>query len=164
MERQSLPPPPNETRSTVSGRDVSGDVVSLSCATCRRRKVRCDKQPAPCGPCVRACRECVYRPREARPRRQPKANINDVAARLSELESTIKVSPKSRNSAASATVASETGHDENDGQGGEILLEGGSSSQYFNEVLVTRLMKNVRQINSFAVWHWHWRRRQQRKM
>lgn len=65
--------------------------VSLSCTSCRLRKVKCDKAQ-PCSACLRSGIECVFPPRLRLPRgRQgrPKARGDELSSRLSRLESLI---------------------------------------------------------------------------
>ena len=42
------------------GRATSRPRLCLSCATCRRRKVRCTKEQPACNSCVRTNEECIY--------------------------------------------------------------------------------------------------------
>lgn len=44
----------------VDGRATSRPRLCLSCATCRRRKVRCTKEQPACNSCVRTNEECRY--------------------------------------------------------------------------------------------------------
>ncbi|GAB0133136.1 hypothetical protein EsDP_00001551 [Epichloe bromicola] len=146
--------------------------VDRSCATCRRRKVRCDKK-SPCTPCRRGRRACCYPPKEPRAPRVRKTTINDVATRISRLETTLTgvtttwiradhaapphssappdrastpasaSSPHGGATAAASASASSSSRGPGRGAGsppGEILLGKGSSSQYFNEVLVSRVI------------------------
>ncbi|KHO02100.1 uncharacterized protein MAM_01101 [Metarhizium album ARSEF 1941] len=138
-------------------------VTQRSCATCRRRKVRCDKK-CPCTPCSRGGHACSYPPKQQRAPRVRKATIDDVATRISKLEETLTSipvreasrprdrfadSPKTAAAGphasplATSAVATPGGSLAPVGSphpGGEILLEKGSSTQYFNEVLVSRVV------------------------
>ena len=121
--------------------------AQLSCVTCRRRKVRCDKR-SPCTPCTRGGHGCSYRPSEPRARRVRKATINDVATRISELEKTLStVSPaypfETPRLRATSPPPEPAPTRRCASPSGEILLERGSSSQYFNEVLVSRVIEQV---------------------
>ncbi|KAG8420110.1 hypothetical protein J3459_011386 [Metarhizium acridum] len=148
----------------------SAAAAQRSCATCRRRKVRCDKK-CPCTPCSRGGHACSYPPKEPRAPRVRKATINDVATRISRLEETLTSIPGRQAShphahflaspktviagphanplSAAAAVGRKTSPAAvgSPHPGGEILLEKGSSTQYFNEVLVSRVVgqeSNVR--------------------
>ncbi|KAK2606258.1 hypothetical protein QQS21_003306 [Conoideocrella luteorostrata] len=150
--------------SETSDRDRDRDhtpASERSCATCRRRKVRCDKK-SPCAPCSRGGHVCSYPPKEPRAPRVRKATINDVATRISKLEKTLTGipiradhgnvrelpasprlvnTPASSNAQIASTPHSSSGPKHNArSPAGEILLEKGSSSQYFNEVLVSRII------------------------
>ncbi|QUC22972.1 uncharacterized protein UV8b_07213 [Ustilaginoidea virens] len=138
-------------------------VGQRSCATCRRRKVRCDKQ-LPCSPCARGGHDCSYPPKQPRAPRVRKATISDVATRISNLEKTLitglpehgrvafKTPPKrAEGGLAPAAPASATGMNPLPGAAsppGEILLGKGSSSQYFNEVLVSRVLGHESRVRS----------------
>lgn len=64
-----------------------GRLQPLSCATCRRRKVRCNKID-PCSNCVKAGISCVF-PEPVRNHRRC-ASREDVMARLRQLEDTVE--------------------------------------------------------------------------
>lgn len=157
-ETSELPHTPSASSSATTER---------SCATCRRRKVRCDKK-CPCTPCTRGGHTCSYPPKEPRAPRVRKATINDVASRISRLEQTLttipvrepqphphlKDSPRSPRTVITGLHAAPLSTSPAGGQGtaqtvgsphpgGEILLDKGSSSQYFNEVLVSRVIGQV---------------------
>lgn len=57
------------------------DLHPYSCATCRRRKVRCDRRD-PCSGCIRSNIECVFPERAQRAKRS-----RATAARLAEADS-----------------------------------------------------------------------------
>lgn len=140
--------------------------VERSCVICHRRKVRCDKQ-APCSQCSRGGYTCLY-PQTGPPvRRVRKTTITDVASRISELEKTLiavsrehevqlSIRPSS-NTNSSHVVASHTtsptfeprprrteSEAADESPSDEILLKKGTSSQYFNEVLFSRVIEQVR--------------------
>ena len=64
-----------------------GRLQPLSCATCRRRKVRCNKID-PCSNCVKAGIPCVFLEPVRNNRRC--ASREDVMARLRQLEDTVE--------------------------------------------------------------------------
>ncbi|KPM41953.1 hypothetical protein AK830_g4611 [Neonectria ditissima] len=125
--------------------------VERSCVICHRRKVRCDKQ-SPCSQCARGGYSCLYPPAGPPVRRVRKTTITDVASRISELERTLKDVPLGLRPASPALGGrrdcSEPGvqaeSDAGDGsRSDEVLLKKGSSSQYFNEVLFSRVIEQV---------------------
>lgn len=64
----------------------------LSCASCRARKIKCDKA-SPCSACSRAGIECVFpaRQRKARGRHSgARAKNTEISSRLSKLESLVQ--------------------------------------------------------------------------
>lgn len=109
--RSWRPPPSNSTVYQTTGPDAytgpimapdgSGPVLNpRSCVTCRRRKVRCDKQ-MPCSNCRRALIPCVFpapgrAPRQPRPRdpnAPPKAASQrevELVKRLRKLEGIVE--------------------------------------------------------------------------
>ncbi|KAH6959903.1 hypothetical protein BKA56DRAFT_500347 [Ilyonectria sp. MPI-CAGE-AT-0026] len=162
----SRPPDvPSQSRSPVAIR--RGE---RSCVTCHRRKVRCDKQ-SPCSQCSRGGYTCLY-PQTGPPvRRVRKTTITDVASRISELEKTLiavsreqevqlSIRPSS-NTNSSHVVASHTtsptfepqarlteSEATDESPSDEILLKKGSSSQYFNEVLFSRVIEQEHDVRS----------------
>lgn len=59
-----------------------------SCVTCRRRKVRCNKQE-PCANCVRAGIECIFPAPGRAPRKSRKPPDAELLARLKRLEGVV---------------------------------------------------------------------------
>ncbi|KAH6724423.1 fungal-specific transcription factor domain-containing protein [Leptodontidium sp. MPI-SDFR-AT-0119] len=68
-------------------------VGRVSCLTCRRRKIKCDKL-SPCSHCVRSHSHCDYAPRKRAPKRSKKNADNgreaELLSRLNKLEGTVK--------------------------------------------------------------------------
>lgn len=148
--------------------ETSDSRTERSCATCRRRKVRCDKH-MPCGPCSRGGHVCSYPPKEPRRPRVGKTTMCEVANRIQKLEKTLSNIPPDRsfrepfrpasvsapvsavNSASTSAPRRASSNYQSPDQRkpadssprGEILLEKGSSSQYFNEVLISRVIGQV---------------------
>jgi hypothetical protein len=60
----------------------------LSCASCRQRKIKCDKVQPLCTPCVRVGIECVY-PSRKPTRRAPRTRQSELLERISRLESIV---------------------------------------------------------------------------
>lgn len=133
--------------------------VPRSCELCNRRKVRCDKKE-PCSPCARAGKSCVFPP-TARAARRPKRTIMaDMAGRIASLEKSLaqatdgsesyRSTPRAPMSDGagsspldSAEPATPAAMVERRRPGQDILLQKGSSSQYFNEVLLSRVIEEV---------------------
>lgn len=154
------------------GSSSGGRKIERSCQLCHRRKIRCDKKQ-PCASCARGGFQCHYPQAGQPIRRVRKTTIADVASRISDLEKTLvagtasqqqqqlpalRVSPlastpgtafglglnpsHSNTSASRPTTAPASGPHEksvND----EILLRKGSSSQYFDDVLISRVIEEV---------------------
>ncbi|KAK5989517.1 C6 transcription factor asaR [Cladobotryum mycophilum] len=130
-----------------------------SCVLCHRRKIRCDRQ-TPCLACVRARLTCTYPPSDKPIRRVRKATIADVASRISDLEKTIVAAsidqangatrhvrpPPARLPPSSVPVSLPVSPHESPGElkelsSEEVLVRNGSSSQYFNELLISRVIE-----------------------
>ena len=127
-----------------------------SCYDCHHRKVRCDKKE-PCSPCRRLGKECNYPPLGPRIRRTKKAIMADMATRISSLEKSLaqarhqhsdleKSRPRTKVAgpnqkplrSGSALLPNPNGRSRED-----ILVQKGSSSQYFNEIFLSRVIEEV---------------------
>jgi hypothetical protein len=133
-----------------------------SCHLCNRRKVRCDKRD-PCGPCSRAGKQCVFPPPGEPIRRPRKTTMADVASRISNLEQTLvsarkdtagpaapyataSPSPAPVQSAVPAHLrgpAPATPRTPEVAAANGVLVQRGSTSQYFNEILLSRVIEEV---------------------
>ncbi|RMJ15488.1 hypothetical protein CDV36_004842 [Fusarium kuroshium] len=122
-----------------------------SCYACRRKKIRCDRND-PCSACVRSAKTCVYPPIGPRVRRTKKTIMADMAGRLASLEKTLARVTGERQVTAipdifvfdnveSAEEGSERSND-------DVLLQRGSSSQYFNEILLSRMIGEEKNLES----------------
>lgn len=74
-----------------------------SCATCRRRKVKCDKLPLCCSNCQRLGLQCEYAPRKRAPRKSRKADALstrevELIKRLNKLEGELCSSTRNQDS------------------------------------------------------------------
>jgi hypothetical protein len=118
-----------------------------SCYNCSSKKTRCDKKE-PCSSCARAGKPCAYPQPGPRKRRTEKSIIADMASRIASLErsleklkreekirSVMPVTPVSENMLQSDTLSERSRED--------ILVQEGSSSQYFNEILMSRAIQEV---------------------
>lgn len=146
-------------QSTFDDQAVAGRVGTCSCYNCHRRKVGCAKRQ-PCFNCSRTGKHCVYPP-AGQIRRPRKRNMSWVADRLSQLEKFLPagaddaapnrlrpVSPYSPPStkASSSHLAGESTTSPAEADqvfGDEVLMQRGSQSQYFNEVLLSKVIRSV---------------------
>ncbi|KIH92786.1 hypothetical protein SPBR_02438 [Sporothrix brasiliensis 5110] len=131
----SRTPPTAETRASPR-----------SCLACKAKKIRCDKT-RPCQRCTRAGRSCAYPPPGPRVRRTKGAIMAAMASRLADLEAQLKEKgvPKSIGMAEKRVTHRQTQHASTrdtvtPGHTVDVLVERGSSSQYFNEVLLARVI------------------------
>lgn len=134
-----------------------------SCYACRRRKIRCDKGEQ-CSACRRAGQICEYPAAGPRVRRTRRTIIADMASRISELERSLATAQKSEKARSiSAPLAPSTATGPNLTRLGQdvgafkkreedVIVQKGSSSQYFNEVLLSRVIRRV-SIHSSALNH-----------
>ncbi|PTB63201.1 hypothetical protein BBK36DRAFT_1183195 [Trichoderma citrinoviride] len=134
-----------------------------SCVLCHRRKIRCDRQ-TPCLACVRARLTCTYPVSDKPIRRVRKATIADVASRISDLEKTIVAASidhgntarrsLSANAYANTHVSASVGlpaslpvsphespQEPQELPSEEVLIRNGTSSQYFNELLISKVIE-----------------------
>ncbi len=121
-----------------------------SCFTCNRKKIRCDKKH-PCSACARAGKGCAYPSSGPRMRRTKKTIMEEMASRISSLEKSLAKSRGQSHLTQPTTLDSKTTSmvpRTQHGKAGEvsredILVQKGSSSQYFNEVLLSRVLEEV---------------------
>ncbi|OCT49494.1 putative C6 transcription factor [Cladophialophora carrionii] len=86
-EHQSADPP-SETQNGIATNPPAPRLNPRSCVTCRRRKVRCNKEN-PCANCVRAGIECVFPGPGRAPRKSRKPPDAELLARLRRLEGVV---------------------------------------------------------------------------
>jgi hypothetical protein len=125
-----------------------------SCIDCNRRKIRCDKRE-PCSTCLRAGSSCVYPPPGPRIRRSKKTIVSDMSARIESLEKSLakfraeetsvpKIASPAASLASTTQLSPEVSRrDVNQTSRDEIIVGKGSSSQYFNEVLLSSVIREV---------------------
>lgn len=116
--------------------------IPRSCYGCNNKKIRCDKKE-PCSQCTRAGRPCTYPAMGPRKRRAKKTIMEEMATRISNLEKSVA---KIREEAAPSRTANTTpSHSDNLSERSidDILVQKGSSSQYFNEILLSRVIGEV---------------------
>ncbi|KAM3543097.1 hypothetical protein ARSEF1564_003996, partial [Beauveria bassiana] len=117
-----------------------------SCIVCHRRKVRCDRQ-SPCSTCTRNRSLCTYPPSNTAVGRVRKTTISDVASRLSSLERSITAATTGGAVQAEKTPSPGLVGSSPQAKGRvspTILLHSQNSSQYFDELLTTRVIEEDR--------------------
>ena len=129
-----------------------------SCHNCNRKKVKCDKQE-PCGSCARTRVGCSFPAPGPRVRRSKRTIIAEMSSRISSLEAALArtaaertVFPPNRDTADyTATDATQAAQSANISQPGgidgkhrsDIVIQSASSKQYFDEVLLSRVLGEV---------------------
>lgn len=122
-----------------------------SCFNCNRKKIRCDKK-LPCTACTRSDKQCSYPASGPRSRRTKMTMMEEMASRVSTLEKSLKDARNQTSSVATSSAPASgstvTTPRMQTGDSGErirddILVQEGSSSQYFNEILLSRVLEEV---------------------
>ncbi|KAL2862528.1 uncharacterized protein BJX67DRAFT_385550 [Aspergillus lucknowensis] len=144
-----LTAPPDSLRPAASRKRVE-----RSCLLCHRRKIRCDKK-SPCSTCTRMGILCCYPGPEETPRRPHRTTISDVLARVARLERTVRALsrdsahydsvepsiPVAQASPETAIASGGSGH-----TSGGVLVRGKRSSHYFDEILLSRVLEEEREM------------------
>lgn len=140
-------------------------LIARSCHACNRKKIRCNKKE-PCSACTRAGRPCEYPASGPRIRRPKKTIIADMSSRIAELEKSLakakESDPITPSSHWSESVASSgqlknalySGPSDHRSRG-DILVQKGSSSQYFNEILLSKVINEVLKPTEACLNHKH---------
>lgn len=129
-----------------------------SCYACNQKKIRCNKAEPSCTACTRAGRPCEYPPVGPRIRRKKRTIIAEMSSRISDLEKTlhqVREGAPAANGASSAQTADPpcvAGQLKDAMYAGaashrtrpDVIVQKGSSSQYFNEIILSRVIKEVR--------------------
>lgn len=137
-----------------------------SCYACNQRKIRCNKGQPSCTACTRAARPCEYPPVGPRIRRKKRTIIAEMTSRISDLEKTlheVKDGAAAANKSStqvttdSASVAGQLKDAMYAGPSShrtrpDVIVQKGSSSQYFNEIILSRVIKEVRKILHECPW------------
>ena len=129
--------------------------IPRSCYGCNSKKIRCDKTE-PCSSCARAGRPCVYPPLGPRKRRAKTTIMADMASRIATLEKSVDKARKVETSIPTVLTSepanvtrsmqqATASHSCNLGERSreDILVQKGSASQYFNEILLSRIIEEV---------------------
>ncbi|CAK7216955.1 hypothetical protein SCUCBS95973_002988 [Sporothrix curviconia] len=154
----SVSPAGPSTSTSTTPSTVSKQNAPRSCLACNARKTRCDKQQ-PCQSCARAGRACLYPPAGPRVRRTKKAIMATMATRIAALEKqlneakskpsmqvemstgpSITARQPRKDTAATHRTKSKEYPTPPAADREDILVQNGSSSQYFNEVILSRVM------------------------
>lgn len=141
------------TTPPVEAHTPSHRLIPRSCHACNRKKIRCNKRE-PCSACTRAGRPCEYPAAGPRIRRPKKTIIADMSSRISDLEralakarnfNDVTQSPHWNESVTITNQQKAALHSEpsDHGSRGDIVVQKGSSSQYFNEILLSRVIDEV---------------------
>ncbi|KAI0481217.1 hypothetical protein GGR56DRAFT_310292 [Xylariaceae sp. FL0804] len=109
--RAAVAAAPGDAAAEASG--ASGE--SLSCVTCRNRKLKCDRVRPVCTRCARVRGECVY-PESRRKPAVKRRNVKELEARLAQVEGLLKDvgAGEGRPAAAAAAGQQEAPADEAD--------------------------------------------------
>ncbi|KAH8658512.1 hypothetical protein BX600DRAFT_401253 [Xylariales sp. PMI_506] len=132
-----------------------------SCHACSRKKIRCDKDD-PCSACRRAGKLCTYPAAGPRIRRSKRTIIADMASRISTLEKSLaeaRLEGQAKQKLTGGTGFSSSivpaaphkhrpADELSEESKNDILVERGSSSQYFNDVILSRVIGEERDIQS----------------
>ena len=128
-----------------------------SCYACNRKKVRCDKR-RPCSSCIRSGKPCSYPSPGPRIRRSKKTIAAEMASRISSLEKSLAKTTDARRTGQSGpdsmsedlhvTISTQPARETPSGNLSErsredVLIQNGSASQYFNEILLSRVLEEV---------------------
>ncbi|RKK23617.1 hypothetical protein BFJ68_g16916 [Fusarium oxysporum] len=124
---------------------------SCHTGTCKSKKTRCDKK-TPCSSCARAGKKCTYPPNGPRVRRTKKTMMAEMAGRIAVLERSLAEVAALKGSGAPAKdncTANDPSNTANHSRlSDDLLLNEGSSSQYFNEVLVAKIIGEDKSIEA----------------
>lgn len=128
--------------------------IPRSCYGCNTKKIRCDKKK-PCSSCTRAGKPCGYPPVGQRKRRAKETIMADMASRIKSLEksitkvreneasvSTILISEAANTSPLRTATALHSGN-LSERSREDVVVQKGSSSQYFNEIILSRVIREV---------------------
>ncbi|KAI1003466.1 hypothetical protein K3495_g4741 [Podosphaera aphanis] len=88
LGENSQPPVP-----TTKG-NQKGPEKTISCVSCRKRKLKCDRVKPKCGTCTRLRHECEY-PERRRNLGSKRRNIKELEARLAQVETQLVAESKS---------------------------------------------------------------------
>ncbi|EEU36122.1 uncharacterized protein NECHADRAFT_53038 [Fusarium vanettenii 77-13-4] len=125
--------------------------TTRSCYACRRKKIKCDRND-PCSACVRSAKTCVFPPIGPRVRRTKKTIMADMAGRLASLEKTLARVTAERQATSIPDIFvfdnAESTEEGSERSNDDVLLQRGSSSQYFNEILLSRMIGEEKNLES----------------
>lgn len=160
LQKASMEPPPHLASTEAADSHISsprGRTTAINCARschiCNAKKIRCDKR-RPCSGCTRAGKACSYPTPGPRIRRTKRTIIAEMGARISQLEKALSQEndQESRNATARIAIESSPCRDEETAKSGQtargvpkdVLVQHDSTSQYFNEVFLSGVIREVR--------------------
>lgn len=150
---------PESTAHDAPSRPGHG-LIARSCHACNRKKIRCDKKK-PCLSCTRSGKVCSYPPPGPRIRRSKKTIMEEMASRIRTLEESLSKVTEEQAASASAPASSDCGildtatpappqpgretrrPNLSERSREDVLVQNGSSTQYFNEILLSRVLEEV---------------------
>ncbi|KAI8308924.1 C6 transcription factor asaR [Colletotrichum sp. SAR11_240] len=140
MEAKEIAAVANAGSASGSEADAPG-IRDRSCNVCHQRKIRCNRKQ-PCDACSRRGVPCVY-PSSAKPPRRAKATtVADIVRRISGLETTLVT-------AAGGRIQADTPATPQGGFGEDVLVRHDSSSRYFDEAMLSKIIKLEHDVRSY---------------
>ncbi|KAF5500022.1 C6 transcription factor asaR [Colletotrichum aenigma] len=130
----------NAGSTSGSEADAPG-IRDRSCNVCHQRKIRCNRKQ-PCAACSRRGVPCVY-PSSVKPSRRAKATtVADIVRRISGLETTLVT-------AAGVCIQPDSPATPQGGFGEDVLVRHDSSSRYFDEAILSKIIKLEHDVRSY---------------
>ncbi|KAF4869846.1 C6 transcription factor asaR [Colletotrichum siamense] len=131
----------NTGSASGSEADAPG-IRDRSCNVCHQRKIRCNRKQ-PCAACSRRGAPCVYPSSVKPPRRAKATTVADIVRRISGLETTLVT-------AAGGRIQADIPATPQGGFGEDVLVRHDSSSRYFDEAILSKIIKLVHAPHVFA--------------
>lgn len=163
LNRHSVSEPEPELEQQIQTPSAITNALPRSCYACNRNKIRCDRS-APCSSCKRSGKPCSYPPSGPRIRRSKKTIMAEMASRISILEKSLAKAtderrtsrsgprtplPGTENDTTNTMYSAQPARKTHSGNSSErfredIVVQKGSLTQYFNEILLSRAIEEVR--------------------
>ncbi|EKD21317.1 fungal specific transcription factor domain-containing protein [Drepanopeziza brunnea f. sp. 'multigermtubi' MB_m1] len=100
--------PPRSATTTTTTVDGRAPEKTISCVSCRKRKLKCDRIKPKCGTCLRLRHECEY-PERRKNLASKRRNMKELEARLAEVETKlVSDKEKASNAEAPATAGADS--------------------------------------------------------
>ncbi|EAW20262.1 Zn(II)2Cys6 transcription factor domain-containing protein [Aspergillus fischeri NRRL 181] len=135
-------------RGRPAGAQPHSTKMDISCALCRRRKVRCDRAH-PCSNCSRADILCIYPERRKRSRQTKEPAMEEILRRISRVERTIAAFSPGQSADSIGCDPQLSSNLEYEAAG--VLSKDGETSRYFNEALLQQILSQVRETPQYAL-------------